>query len=405
MGLTSTHHHLICAPIGTITANRSVATTMNAKNPTTSTPTRIVWAVISVAFAVLSLRVAFGATPKIVTDFSNSIALSLAFGGLVLLTHYLGLLSLGQGALVGVGAYAALHAVNDFGAPVVWMPLAGLLAGTLVGAVVAIPSLRLPKAYLALLTLSLAVAYPIILKQVDGNLPVTLHGAFVAPSWTGIAEKDEHIWEFFIVAGYAFVTLFLVQGLLRGPIGRAFIASRDEPEAARAFGVPVYQLRLYGVAMSGGMAGLAGGLLMIPTNFNDYTHYPEELSIKMFALAMAFGGSRLISSVPAGLVLIFLPVWLIDRNWVVEYGWVGLFKSEGFIYAALLLATAYLTRGKGFMHLSERRKQRNTETSVPVNRQASAVADKLVAIEDRLNQLEEFVDERPDIRSRQETTD
>ena len=378
---------------------------MNAKDSTTSTPTRIVWAVISVAFAVLSLRVAFGATPKIVTDFSNSIALSLAFGGLVLLTHYLGLLSLGQGALVGVGAYAALHAVNDFGAPVVWMPLAGLLAGTLVGAVVAIPSLRLPKAYLALLTLSLAVAYPIILKQVDGNLPVTLHGAFVAPSWTGIAGKDEHIWEFFLVAGYAFVTLFLVQGLLRGPIGRAFIASRDQPEAARAFGVSVYQLRLYGVAMSGGMAGLAGGLLMIPTNFNDYTHYPEELSIKMFALAMAFGGSRLISGVPAAMVLIFLPVWLIDRNWVVEYGWVGLFKSEGFIYAALLLATAYLTRGKGFMHFSDRRKQRNIETSVPVNRQASAVADKLVAIEDRLNQLEELVDERPDIRSRQETTD
>ena len=378
---------------------------MNAKDSTTSTPTRIVWAVISVAFAVLSLRVAFGATPKIVTDFSNSIALSLAFGGLVLLTHYLGLLSLGQGALVGVGAYAALHAVNDFGAPVVWMPLAGLLAGTLVGAVVAIPSLRLPKAYLALLTLSLAVAYPIILKQVDGNLPVTLHGAFVAPSWTGIAEKDEHIWEFFIVAGYAFVTLFLVQGLLRGPIGRAFIASRDQPEAARAFGVSVYQLRLYGVAMSGGMAGLAGGLLMIPTNFNDYTHYPEELSIKMFALAMAFGGSRLISGIPAAMVLIFLPVWLIDRNWVVEYGWVGLFKSEGFIYAALLLATAYLTRGKGFMHFSDRRKQRNIETSVPVNRQASAVADKLVAIEDRLNQLEELVDERPDIRSRQEMPD
>ena len=382
-----------------------MATTMNAKDSTTSTPTRIVWAVISVAFAVLSLRVAYGATPKIVTDFSNSIALSLAFGGLVLLTHYLGLLSLGQGALVGVGAYAALHAVNDFGAPVVWMPLAGLLAGTLVGAVVAIPSLRLPKAYLALLTLSLAVAYPIILKQVDGNLPVLLHGAFVAPSWTGIAEKDEHIWEFFLVAGYAFVTLFLVQGLLRGPIGRAFIASRDQPEAARAFGVSVYQLRLYGVAMSGGMAGLAGGLLMIPTPFNDYTHYPEELSIKMFALAMAFGGSRLISGVPAAMVLIFLPVWLIDRNWVVEYGWVGLFKSEGFIYAALLLATAYLTRGKGFMHFSDRRKQRNIETSVPVNRQASAVADKLVAIEDRLNQLEELVDERPDIRSRQETTD
>ncbi len=378
---------------------------MREKDATTSAPVRVAWIVASAALVALSLRVAYGATPKIVTDFSNSVALALAFGGLVLLTHYLGLLSLGQGALVGVGAYAALHAVNDFGVPVVWMPIAGLLAGTLVGAIVAIPSLRLPKAYLALLTLSLAVAYPIVLKQVDGNLPVLLNGSFVAPSWTGIAEEDEHIWEFFLVASYTAVTLFLVQGLLRGPIGRAFIASRDEPEAARAFGVSVYRLRLYGVALSGGMAGLAGGLLMIPTNFNDFTHYPEELSIKMFALAMALGGSRLISAIPGAMILIFLPVWLIDRNWVVEYGWVGLFKSEGFIYAALLLATAYLTRGKGFMHLLDSRKHRKLRRAPLFNTRASMVADRLVAIEDRVTQIEELVDERPDIGSRQDATD
>jgi len=378
---------------------------MRANDATTPAPVRVAWIVASAALVALSLRVAYGATPKIVTDFSNSVALALAFGGLVLLTHYLGLLSLGQGALVGVGAYAALHAVNDFGVPVVWMPIAGLLAGTLVGAIVAIPSLRLPKAYLALLTLSLAVAYPIVLKQVDGNLPVLLNGSFVAPSWTGIAEEDEHIWEFFLVASYTAVTLFLVQGLLRGPIGRAFIASRDEPEAARAFGVSVYRLRLYGVALSGGMAGLAGGLLMIPTNFNDFTHYPEELSIKMFALAMALGGSRLISAIPGAMILIFLPVWLIDRNWVVEYGWVGLFKSEGFIYAALLLATAYLTRGKGFMHLLDSRKHRKLRRAPLLNSRASMVADRLVAIEDRVTQIEELVDERPDIGSRQDATD
>ena len=369
----------------------------------TSSVKRSVWIIASAVSIAVCLRVAFWATPKIVTDLSNVIALSLAFAGLVVLTHYLGLLSLGQGAFVGVGAYAALHVVNDFGAPVLWMPLAGLLAGTLVGAVVAIPSLRLPKAYLALLTLSLAVAYPIILRQIDGNLPVTLDGAFVAPSWTGIAENDEHIWELFLVAAYTAVTLFFVQGLLRGPIGRAFIASRDQPEAARAFGIPVYRLRLYGVALSGGMAGLAGGLLMIPTNFNDYTHFPEELSIKMFALAMAFGGSRLISAVPGALVLIFLPVWLIDRNWVVEYGWVGLVKSEGFIYAALLLATAYLTKGKGFMHLFERRQPKSKVQ--PSNRQVTSVVRGLVDLDQQLAQLEGLAGDRPDIRSRQATND
>lgn len=376
---------------------------MRVQRSQTSSVTRATWIIASAAFVAVCLRVAFWATPKIVTDLSNVVALSLAFAGLVVLTHYLGLLSLGQGAFVGVGAYAALHVVNDFGAPVMWMPLAGLLAGTLVGAVVAIPSLRLPKAYLALLTLSLAVAYPIILRQIDGNLPVTLNGEFVAPSWTGIAENDEHIWEFFLVAAYASVTLFFVQGLLRGPIGRAFIASRDEPEAARAFGIPVYRLRLYGVALSGGMAGLAGGLLMIPTNFNDYTHFPEELSIKMFALAMAFGGSRLISAVPGAIILIFLPVWLIDRNWVVEYGWVGLVKSEGFIYAALLLATAYLTKGKGFMHLFERRQPKSKMQ--PSNRQVTSVVRGLVDLEEQLVQLEGLVGDRPDSRSRQETKD
>ena len=369
----------------------------------TSHVKRAAWVVLALAIVGVSLWVAFTAEPKIVTDLTNATALTLAFAGLVVLTHYLGLLSLGQGALVGVGAYAALHAVNDLGAPVLWMPLAGLLAGTLIGAIVAIPSLRLPKAYLALLTLSMAVAYPIILRQVDGNLPVTLDGAFVAPSWTGIPENDEHIWEFFLVAAYASITIFLVQGLLRGPVGRAFIASRDEPEAARAFGIPVYRLRLYGVALSGGMAGLAGGLMMVPTNFNDYTHFPEELSIKMFALAMAFGGSRLISAIPGALILIFLPVWLLDRNWVVEYGWIGLVKSEGFIYAALLLLTAYLTKGKGFMSLFERRSPKAQVT--PANKRVTSVVGAMTDLETQLTHVEGLAARQPDIRSRQDSND
>lgn len=381
-----------------------MATTMSNSLSATSRIKRTAWIVGSLLGIFICLRVAYTAIPKIVTDLSNAAALSLAFAGLVLLTHYLGLLSLGQGALVGVGAYAALHAVNDFGVPVLWMPLAGLIAGSVVGAIIAIPSLRLPKAYLALLTLSMAVAWPIILKQLDGNLPVTLDGSFVAPSWTGIPENDEHIWEFFLVVAYASLMIFFVQGLLRGPIGRAFIASRDEPEAARAFGVPVYRLRLFGVTLSGGMAGLAGGLLMIPTNFNDYTHFPEELSIKMFALAMAFGGSRLISAIPGALVLIFLPVWLLDRNWVVEYGWVGLIKSEGFIYAALLLATAYLTKGKGFMYIFERNRVPKTKTVV-VNKSAKSVVKGLTELENRVVQVEELVAERPDNQPQEDLKD
>ena len=78
-------------------------------------------------------------------------------------------------------------------------------------------------------------------------------------------------------------------------------------------------------------------------------------------------------------------------------------KSEGFIYAALLLATAYLTKGKGFMRLFERR-QPKSEIQ-PSNRRVTSVVRGLVDLDEQLVQLEGLVGDRPDIRSRQETKD
>ena len=318
---------------------------------TASTPTSpwasLLTTVSLVVIAALVIVVPLRAASTFVTDVTQVAAFCLVFAGLWLLTHRLGLLSIGHGALAGCGAFAALHAVNDFGVPLLLMPVAGFVAGCAFGALLGVPALRLPKAYLALLTLSAAVAFPIVLRQVDGPLPTTLDGEFLPPAWTGIDPTDEHIWEFWLVVGWVAVALWLLHRLLSGPIGRAIIASRDEPTAAAAFGVSVYRLRLAGVSLSGGLAGLAGGLMLVPTNFNDFTLYPEELSIKLFALTVAFGstaigGSRLITTVPAATVLVLLPVWLDDRpGWVTQGGWTGLVKSEFFLYAVLLLVAAY----------------------------------------------------------------
>ncbi len=300
------------------------------------------------AIAVLALVIPLRASPTFVTNFTRLAAFCLVFAGLWLLTHRMGLLSVGHGALAGVGAYSALHAANDFGLPLMAMPLAGFVAGCAIGALLGIPALRLPKAYLALLTLSAAVGYPIVLRQLDGPLPVLLNGEFLPPTWTGIAPNDEHIWEFWIVAAWAVAGLWLLHRLLSGPVGRALIATRDEPTAAGAFGIPVYRLQLAGVGLSSGLAGLSGALMLVPVNFNDQVLYPEELSIKLFALTIAFGsaaigGSRLIMTVPAATVLVLLPVWLIDRpGWVTQGGWLGLIKSEFFVYSALLLLAAYV---------------------------------------------------------------
>ena len=310
-------------------------------------PSRLTAAAL-VVIAALAVAVPLRASSTYVTDVTQLAAFCLVFAGLWLLTHRMGLLSVGHGALTGFGAYAALHSVNDFGLPPMAMPLVGFVAGCAVGALLGIPALRLPKAYLALLTLSAAVAFPIVLRQLDGPLPVTLDAEFVPPSWTGIDPTDEHIWEFWIVVAWVAVAFWLLSRLLSGPMGRALVATRDEATAAAAFGVSVYRLRLAGVSLSSGLAGLAGGLMLVPVNFNDQSLYPEELSIKLFALTIAFGstaigGSRLIMTVPAATVLVLLPVWLVDRaGWVTQGGWIGFLKAEFFLYSVLLLVAAYV---------------------------------------------------------------
>lgn len=302
-------------------------------------------------------------SPGFVTEASPVVGFAMAFLGLSVLTTRLGLLSLGQGALTGVGAVAALHSVNDYGLPPSFMPLVGLVVGFLAGALIAIPSLRLPGAYLALLTLSLAVAFPIILRQIDGPLPVLLGEPsdkgfqlveFLPPSWTGIDDADEHLWEYWVIVIWAVIALLLVRQLLRGPVGRAFIACRDNPQAAAAFGIPVRRTRLFGVALSGALAGFGGGLLVIPTPFTDQAQYPERLSIKMFALAMVIRGTGALGAIPAAAFLVLLPVWLDDRGWVRDGELIGLLRSEGFIYAVLLLGTAYMSKGRGAGAIYER---------------------------------------------------
>lgn len=304
------------------------------------------WVALCIVAAAAALPAV--SSPGFITQISDVVAFTVAFAGLTLLTSHLGLLSLGQAAVAGIGSVTALHAVNDFGVNVSLMPIVGALAGAVFGLLLAGPTMRLPGAYLALLTLSVAVAFPIVQRQLDGPLPVLLDGEFIAPSWTGIDVKDEHLWEYWLMMGWAILALLTLRGVLRGRIGRAFLASRDHPMAAESFGVPVVRTKTFGIVVASAMAGCAGGMTLIATNFTDQTQFNETLSIKMFALSIAIGSSRFVGPVIAASVLVMLPIWLDDRAWGLYTGWGGILRSEAMFYVVLLIATAYITRGRGF---------------------------------------------------------
>src|SRR2546426_8555890 len=163
---------------------------------------------------------------------------AIALLGLNILTGYNGQISLGHGAFYALGAYCAAILIDKAGAPY-WavVPAAGgvcLVAGFLFG----LPALRLEGLYLALATFALGVAMPQLLKYHhlekwtgggQGIVTAKPEAPFGIP-----LEADR--WLYFFTLGVTLLMFLLGWNLLRGRIGRALVAIRDQHSASEAMG-------------------------------------------------------------------------------------------------------------------------------------------------------------------------
>ncbi|MGB5760519.1 MAG: branched-chain amino acid ABC transporter permease [Acidimicrobiales bacterium] len=283
----------------------------------------------------------FGSTLTILLA-TEMIVFVVAFSGLHILSGRLGLISVGHGAFIGIGALAAAHGIDDLSIPYLLAPLLGAVGAAAVGLVIGVPSLRLPGTYLALLTLAVAMVLPITLRWIDGPLGYRVDGNIGAPAWTGMSADRDDTWQYLLVLIGGAAIMVAVQRATRGRFTRAMLAVRDEPTAAAAFGIDVRRTHLTGVALSAGLAGAAGGLSLYATPFVSGDQYPFSLSVAMFALMLAIGASHLWTSIPAAIILVALPE-ILTRS--------GRSIWEPIVYAAVLLVMTRLSRGRGLLSL------------------------------------------------------
>jgi branched-chain amino acid transport system permease protein len=179
--------------------------------------------------------------------------------GLMILTGFTGLVSLGHAAFMGVGAYAAGWLSNALGLPF-WLtiPLGGLAAAG-AGVVFGVPSLRVKGLYLALTT----IAASFILQFVFFNwasITGGSRGLNVAPAallGTRLATPFELYW---IIIPIAVGGVWWAANLFRTRVGRAFIAIRDRDISAEIIGVPLFRYKLMSFALASFYAGVAGAL-------------------------------------------------------------------------------------------------------------------------------------------------
>ena len=218
--------------------------------------------VTMVALSVAGLVLAIVIAPQLSNFHALVAGSALVYAGvllsLVLITGMAGQVSLAQWSFVGIGAVLLSH-VGD-GLPYWLALLISTLASAAVGALIALPALRLRGLYLALSTLAFAV---LVDKVAFTNSHVfTTRGASIpvrSPKLFGL-QADSFSSMIPLLAVVVALDAILVLTIRRGRFGRALTAMRDAPQAASALGLDIVRTKLIVFTLSAGMAGLMGGL-------------------------------------------------------------------------------------------------------------------------------------------------
>lgn len=226
-----------------------------------------------IAIAIL-LIVAFGVVPFAMSDFwLNSIMIpflvfALAAIGLNIVTGYTGLLSLGTGGFMGVGAYSAYKLTLAF--PDVNIVLIILGAGffaALVGIIFGLPSLRIKGFYLAVATLAAQFFLEWSFIRIEWLYNYNPSGAIEVPTREvfGVAVTGPTATptvRYLVVLSIVVLITWIANNVLRGKVGRTWMAIRDMDIAAELIGIRLLPNKLLAFAFSSYICGVAGAMMV-----------------------------------------------------------------------------------------------------------------------------------------------
>ncbi len=259
--------------------------------------------------AEIALFVVLGALPLAVhSPYALALLTLLAIYGVVLIgldvtVGYLGQVNLAQAAMLGLGAYLAGIAVTRYG---VGIPLAIVLSGgfcTLVGALLALPALRLEGPQFALATLSFTALCATALNELEWLTNGAQGLQIPRPLLLG-HEVDARAFFWLCTAILALVWLAM-RNLLSSQWGRAFEALRDSPIATDAMGVGTYRHKVAGFAFGSGLGGAAGALYAFDLRYLQPQTFDYGLTVTLL-LGVVLGGRKSLWGAVVGAALVAL---------------------------------------------------------------------------------------------------
>jgi len=286
--------------------------------------------------AVLLLFVLFG-LPQLLSlyyiDTMTQVAVySMVALGLGVLVGRVGLVSLGQVAVLAIGAWVAARLLFATTQPYPLVLLEAGLITMVAGVVIGLPALRLRGLYLALITLMLAGAITVVLAT--ANFPNGGHGflgyngslVHIPPiRRPSIAASDPAYFRYSVVV--AILMFALVLAHIKTRPGRAWAAIRQSEPAALAAGINTWLYKLWAFALASFITGVAGGVLAGAVHYLYSIGFPTQDSITLLAVVLMGGAYSLWGAVVAALLYQFLPALL--NNWGVSADWLTILFGVG----------------------------------------------------------------------------
>ena len=232
---------------------------------------------------------------------SQGLGLAIIMLSLVLLTGYGGQVSLGQMTFAGVGAYAM--AKTGGGESPLGLVTAAVAAGGL-GAIVALPSLRLQGLYLALWTMAFALLMEhLFFGNVLGLSAINIKRLRFL--WFSFDSDRAYL----VLLAVAFGLMgMLVLWIRRGPFGRLLMAMRDSPVACATLGLSLTRTKLAVFMLSAAMAGLGGALFAGALGQVGSVEYVMLQSLPLLLLAVIGGITTVSGALIGGMSFALLPI-------------------------------------------------------------------------------------------------
>ncbi len=223
--------------------------------------------------------------------------------GLHLLVGGAGLISLGQAAFLGIGAYTASHLSGPL-APL--GVLAGGLLAALVGLVLGLPSLRIKGVYLAIATLAFQFLAILVFNNWE-SFTGGIRGRNLAPAEILGHPLDSPGALWYLILAFTVPLFFYGKRLLSTRAGRAWLALRDNELSAQVAGVELVPTKLSAFLLSAFYAGVAGGLLANLYRTVTPEHFLFGVSVQYLAMVIVGGAGTVLGAVLGAAFVVLVP--------------------------------------------------------------------------------------------------